>query len=157
MAVITRGNWSFKDPEFEDDRTGAHVSDGDTIEGGNFSQHTPGTEIMKGYKNLTIRGGNFVNVKRQPTWMVEGGNWHQVERCSHAHPKWVKHGLPACADDCVHRSVTKEWAEVPVDEFREAKAELSAQEVRVEEAPDSDGVREQVFKKLVYTYEDKGI
>lgn len=157
--TITRGNWSMRDAEKDADRpSGLVVCEGDTITGGNFSQHTPGTEIMKGIGKLTITGGNFVNVKRQPTWTVTGGNWHQVERCSHVHPEWVaRHGLPACADACEHRSAEREWVEVDVKDFREAKASLSAKDVKIEETPDADGVREQKFSKFVYTYEDKAV
>ena len=156
MATITHGNWSFQDPEFEDDRTGTHVSDGDTIEGGNFSQHTPGTEIMKGYASLTIQGGNWTNVKPQPGWTKRGG-YPQMERCSHVHPGWVTHGLTVCKDDCAHRRAVKEWTEVNVDEFREAKASMSANHVKIEEQPDADGVRDPRYLKRVYTYADKGI
>ena len=156
MAEIKSGNWSFKDPEVTDDRTGAHVSDGDTILGGNFSQHTPGTEIMKGYKTLTVRGGNFVNVTPQPGWKIEGGNWHQVSRCSHTHPEWVAKGLPECPADCQHRSTEMEWIEIPVEEFREAKKALAAKDILIAEAVDLDGVKTQKFKKRVFTYKDGG-
>ena len=135
---------------------GQLIENGDVILGGNFTQHTPGTEIMKGYQ-LTIRGGNFGNVKKQPGWKIEGGNWRQIERCSHVHPGWVKHGLPKCPDDCPHRSATKEWVEISVAEFRAARSSLDARDVEIDETPDSDGVRKQVFKKFVHTYDDKGI
>lgn len=84
-------NYSFKDPVKD-------FKDGDVIKSGNFSQLKPGTEIMKGL-TLTIEGGNFTNVKKQPEWTITGGNWTQVSRCSHLHPEW---GLPECATECSH-------------------------------------------------------
>jgi hypothetical protein len=94
MAKITRGNWRFTDP-------GDDIPDGSVIAGGNFSQHTPDTPIMVG-KTLTIQGGNFVNVRKDPHWTIEGANWTQKNRCSHRHPTWVQHGLAECAENCSH-------------------------------------------------------
>ena len=94
MAIIKRGNFSFSDP-------GDKVPDASTIEGGNFSQLEPDTAIMVG-KTLTINGGNFVNVRRDANWIIKGGNWCQVERCSHLHPEWVERGLSECAENCGH-------------------------------------------------------
>lgn len=87
-------NYSFKDPVKD-------FKDGDVIKSGNFSQLKPGTEIMKGL-TLTIEGGNFTNVKKQPEWTVKGGNFTQVSRCSHLHPEWVERGLSECATECAH-------------------------------------------------------
>ena len=94
MATIARGNFSFKEP-------GDKVPDGSTISGGNFSQLVPDTPILEG-KTLTINGGNFVNVRRDPNWTVNGGNWTQVKRCSHLHPERVERGLAECAENCEH-------------------------------------------------------
>ncbi len=91
-------NYSFQDPD---------IPDGLVIESGNFTQLFPRTEILKG-KQLTISGGNFTNVKKQPGWTVEGGNWTQVSRCSHLHPHLVKEGLPACPVECSHMTVKDE-------------------------------------------------
>lgn len=87
-------NYSFRDP-------GDDIKGGDVIEGGNFSQLIPGTEILK-WKTLTINGGNWTNVKQDPAWTVNGGNWTQVSRCSHLHPEWVAKGLDECETECEH-------------------------------------------------------
>ena len=68
--TVTRGNWSWREPE---------LKDGDVVTGGNFSQARPGTVICKDVKDLTILGGNFTNCVAQPTWIVKGGNWNQVD------------------------------------------------------------------------------
>jgi len=94
MAEITGGNWSFRDP-------GDDVPDGSTITGGNFSQLVPDTPILVG-KTLTIRGGNWCNVRKDPAWTIEGGNFVQVSRCSHVHPSWLAKGLLECAENCPH-------------------------------------------------------
>ncbi len=92
MAEIAKGNWSFRDP-------GDEIPDGSVIVGGNFRQLVPDTVILAG-KRLTIRGGNWINVKPDPNWTVEGGNWAQISCCSHLHPEWIKRGLPECPEDC---------------------------------------------------------
>lgn len=94
MATIERGNWSFQDP-------GEDVPDGSTISGGNFSQHTPDTAILVG-KTLVINGGNFVNVRQDANWTINGGNWTQISRCSHLRPELVARGLSECAENCSH-------------------------------------------------------
>lgn len=145
------GNYSFK-TKFD------HIKDGDVIEGGNYSQHTPDTEILKGIKDLTIRGGNFINVQKQPTWRIEGGNWAQIERCSHLHPELIEKGLKECAKDCKHRQGTeKQWVGVDEGEYRTEKNNISPgkPDVRVVKSDDSDGVTVQKFEKLVYVYCDK--
>jgi len=87
-------NYSFRDPKDE-------IPDGAVIDSGNFSQLVPGTEILKD-KKLTINGGNWTNVKKQPQWKISGGNWTQISRCSHLHPEWVSRGLPECSVECKH-------------------------------------------------------
>ena len=87
-------NYSYKDP-------GEAIPDGSTIEGGNFTQLEPGTEIMVG-KALTINGGNFTNVAVQPEWTINGGNWTQVSRCTNLHPELIGRGLTACPEACEH-------------------------------------------------------
>ena len=94
MATIERGNWSFRDP-------GDDISDGSTINGGNFSQTAPDTAIMAG-KMLTINGGNFTNVRKDTNWTINGGNWTQKLLCSHLHPEWIQFGLEECAENCSH-------------------------------------------------------
>lgn len=84
-------NYSFKDPK---DVSG-------TITSGNFTQLHPDTPIMVG-KKLTILGGNFTNVRKDPAWEVNGGLWMQVSRCSHLHPELVPLGLPVCPPQCEH-------------------------------------------------------
>ena len=87
-------NYSFMDP-------GDAIPDGSTIDSGNFTQLQPNTEILVG-KTLTINGGNWVNVKKQPEWTVNGGNWIQVDRCANLHPELVDQGLPTEAENCSH-------------------------------------------------------
>lgn len=94
MAIITSGNWSFRDP-------GNDIPDGSTINGGNFSQLAPGTMILAG-KTLTINGGNWTNVLIDANWTINGGNWSQTSRCSHLHPEWVAFGLSECVANCSH-------------------------------------------------------
>jgi len=142
MAVITSGNWSFKEPP---------LKDGDVVEMGNFSQFQPGTEICKDVKDLTIKGGLWINVKAQPTWRVEGGNWAQVPRCSHVHPDWVARGMAECPTDCEHY-FGDEWIDIPVEEYRTAKA-LSVQ-VNTIDNTDADGVITQKFQKFGPVYRD---
>jgi len=88
---IAKGNWSFRDP-------GDDVPNGSVITGGNFMQIEPDTPILVG-KTLTIRGGNWGNVRQDAAWTIEGGNWTQISRCSHLHPEW---DLPAEVDNCPH-------------------------------------------------------
>lgn len=85
-------NYSFQDPD---------LPDGSVIESGNFTQLIPETEIMVG-NQLIINGGNFVNVKQQPEWIINGGNWRNLAFCSHLHAHLVSHGLPPCAIECSH-------------------------------------------------------
>lgn len=87
-------NYSFTDPV-------EYFKNGDVINGGNFSQLVPNTEIMAGL-TLTINGGNFTNVKKQAGWTVTGGNWTQVSRCSHVNQSWVSKGLSECSVECSH-------------------------------------------------------
>lgn len=99
MSTIESGNWCFRDP-------GDDIPEGSVIVGGNFSQLAPDTPIMPD-KALTILGGNWVNVRRDPAWTVEGGNWTQVSRCSHLHPEWIDHGLSECIEECSHVIATE--------------------------------------------------
>lgn len=87
-------NYAWKEP-------GDAIPNGSVIDNGNFSQLSPGTEILVG-KTLTINGGNWVNVKQQPEWTVNGGNWSQKSFCSNLHPNMVALGLATCADNCAH-------------------------------------------------------
>lgn len=94
MAEITSSKWSFQDP-------GDAVPDDSIIAGGNFTQLIPDTPIMVG-KPLTIRGGNFTNVRRDPSWTIEGGNFAQVFFCANLRPDLVDKGLPAEPENCSH-------------------------------------------------------
>ena len=148
MATITSGNWSFKEPPF---------LDGDVVEGGNCSQLIPDTEICSAITDLTINGGNFVNCKPQPGWVINGGNWCQKSFCSHEHPELIAKGLPECAEDCVHRDgAVKQWVEIGEKEYREEKNSLSADKapVKVTDTKDADDVVAQKFEKQVYLYDD---
>lgn len=87
-------NYSFKDP-------GDAIESGATINSGNFTQLSPDTPIMVG-KTLTINGGNWTNVRRDPNWTVNGGNWAQISRCTHEHPNLIAQGLTECELDCEH-------------------------------------------------------
>ena len=94
-------NYAFEKPDLKDETV---------INSGNFSQIKPGTEIMVG-KKITINGGNFSNVKKQPEWKINGGNWTQIDFCSHLHPEFVGKGLPECGTECKHLD-TKDEIEV---------------------------------------------
>ena len=94
MATIERGNWSFSDP-------GDDISSGDIINGGNFSQLEPETEILVG-KTLTINGGNWTNVKAQQNWTINGGNWKQFDFCTHEMPFLIERGVTECVENCAH-------------------------------------------------------
>ena len=149
MSVIRQGNFCFREPPFEN---------GDVVEGGNYSQLQPDTEICAGVINLTINGGNFVNCKPQPSWVLNGGNWAQKEFCSHGHPEWEKWGMVQCKPDCAHRSAAKEWVQVEEEEFKrltDAALEPSTPPVRDTKTADSYGIETQVLEKEVYLYEDK--
>jgi hypothetical protein len=143
-------NFSFKDPPFKD---------GDVIEGGNYTQLVPHTLICEGVKNLTINGGNFVNCKPQPGWILNGGNWCQVEYCSHERPDLIIEGLDLCVENCKHRSAEKVERDVDEAEYRKKKLEAKDAELpitdgdlSVEKAADVDGVTVQVFKVSEYEY-----
>ena len=94
MATIERGNWSFRDP-------GDDISDGSTINGGNFSQAVPDTPIMVG-KSLIINGGNFTNVRKDANWTINKANFTQKSFCSHLHPELISFGLEECVEECLH-------------------------------------------------------
>lgn len=149
MSIIRQGNFCFREPPFEE---------GDVIKGCNCSQLVPNTAICAHILKLTIDGGNFVNCKPQPTWIVTGGNWAQKSMCSHEHAEWERWGMAQCAEDCSHRSAAKEWVEVDEEEFHELKhaaLEPSTPKHKIVEAEDSHGVKTQTFEKEVYVYEDK--
>ena len=95
MATLKGRNFSYIDPV-------GFVHDGDTISDGNFCQALPDTPILAKIKSLTILDGNFVNVRRQPTWTVKGGNWAQISWCSHLHPELMDFRLRSCIEDCEH-------------------------------------------------------
>ena len=149
MPDILHGSWSFTDP-------GDDVPDGSVIRGGNCEQLVPDTPILVG-KKLTIYGGKFVNVRKDPNWTILGGNWTQVPRCSHKHPEWIERGLQVCADDCGHRSKEKRWQVVDVEEFRKARRTLDVQDVEIDNEVDGDGVHKQTFRRRIYTYREVAI
>jgi len=88
-------NYTFKNPTVE------QVPVGSTINSGNFTQLEPDTPIMVG-RTLTINSGNFTNVRQDPNWIINGGNWTQVSRCSHVRPNLISRGLEECEEDCEH-------------------------------------------------------
>ena len=147
--IYARGNYSLKEPPFQD---------GDTITGGNCSQLLPGTEICKDIKNLTITGGNFTNCKRQISWTVTGGNWAQFERCSNINPELVELGFPECEADCNHRSPTKILREVTEDEVRERKRNNDLlTSLTSEIVTDKYGIETLKRTVLEYEYKEVGI
>ncbi|MBE3133995.1 MAG: hypothetical protein IMZ55_11015 [Acidobacteria bacterium] len=160
MTEIKEGNWSHRQPP---------LKDGDVILDGNFSQLVPGTILCPGVRDVIVKEGNFVNCDKTDClargWKIEspGGNWAQVERCSHVHPEWVERGLPVCAEDCEHRvSAVKGWQEVSEPEFRAVKADARVAKpgtptARIVEAVDIDGMKTQKLQVEKYRYEDKGI
>lgn len=97
MTKITRGNWSFSDPD-------AEIPVDSIINGGNFSQLQPDTPILVG-KALTINSGNWTNVRQDAAWIIQGGNWTQINMCAHLHPELE---LPAEVEDCPHVISTDE-------------------------------------------------
>lgn len=144
------GNWSFRE---------VPLKDGDIVEGGNFAQLQPDTEICASVKDLTIRGGNFMNCKPQPTWVITGGLWCQESLCSHGNPILVRRGLPVCKQNCEHRSAQK--IERPLDEqgYRKKRAEaldpqtpITLDDLSVEKHVDDDGVTVQKFKVREHVY-----
>ena len=150
MAIIKSGNFSFSEPP---------LKNGDVVEGGNFSQLVPHTEICKGVTKITINGGNFVNCKPQDDWIINGGNWCQKEYCTNELPELIERGLTPCAVDCKHRSDEKIERVVDEDEFRKKKVEAkNAQlpildnDLAIEKKVDADGVTSQTFKVSEYEY-----
>ena len=75
----------------------------------------PDTPILVG-KTLTISGGNWINVRKDPAWTISpgGSNWTQVSRCAHLHPEWVgDEMLPDDhPEDCSH---VVETTEIEID------------------------------------------
>jgi len=115
-VIIQDGQFSYRDPA-------GRVHDGDTIVTGNYCQAAPGTEILRDVKDLTILGGNWVNVRAQPSWAIKGGNWMQVERCTNLHPELIALGVKACAKDCQHAVAALPQTD-PVVLKAEAKAQI---------------------------------
>ena len=147
--IHTEGNFSFANPPF---------SAGDTVEGGNYTQLLPDTEICVGVEGVVVTGGNFVNCKPPASWTLNGGNWCQISFCSHVRPDLVKHGLPVDGEDCEHRkNPTKTWEEIDEDEYRELynSEEEDAPKVRIDEVKDDDKVTISTFRKEVFVYESK--
>ena len=137
-------NFSFREPPFQE-----HA----VVDGGNFMQIQPDTEICKTIVNLTITGGNFTNCKAQPTWNVTGGNWTQIKWCSHEHPRLIEKGLPECEVDCVHKSKDKVSTLVSEEEYRKAKEEGLT--VNINKYNDLDGVTIQEFEVEDWEYTSK--
>ena len=150
MAIIKSGNFSFKEPPFKD---------GDVVEGGNYTQLVPYTDICKDIKTLTVNGGNFINCKPQDGWIINGGNWCQVEFCSQDRPELIERGLTPCAADCGHKSKDKIEREVDEIEYRKKSAEandiksaITIEDLSIDKSVDADGVTVQVFKVSEYEY-----
>ena len=156
MAEIKEGNWSHQQPP---------LSDGDMILGGNFAQLLPATKLAPTVREVRVIGGNFVNCDKADClsrgWIIEGGNWAQVDWCTHHHPHLVERGLPACKADCKHRkSGTLVWVDINETELRAAKdaarkLDPTAPVVRiVESAADIDGLKTVLYQKQTYEYID---
>ena len=150
MAIIKSGNFSFKEPPFKN---------GDIVEGGNYSQLTPHTEICKNVTILTVNGGNFCNCKPQDGWILNGGNWCQIEFCTHDRPELIEKGLTPCVADCGHKSKDKIERDVDEPEYRKKAAEvqdikssITAEDLSIDKTVDTDGVTVQKFKVSEYEY-----
>jgi len=151
MTIWKHGNYAFKEPSFQD---------GDTVEDGNYCQLQPNTEICKNIKNIIINGGNFVNVKPQSAWTINGGNWVQKEFCTHQHPNFINRGLTPCAENCSHRQgENKQWVDIDEKEYiqikeEELKANTLVSSVKIEKTVDLNEITQQKFQKEIYIYED---
>lgn len=160
--VHKHGNFAFKEPPFKDN---------DVVEGGNYCQLRPGTEICKDVVNLTIHNGAFTNCKPQPSWVIKGGNWCQWDFCTHERPEFMTiekdpdtgeaTGLRRCPIDCRHRRfIEKQWQNITERQFRRFKRlEREGKpipEIRVvRPADDEDGVPpepEFQAKRLLYRH-----
>ena len=140
--IHTSGNYSYQEPPFKD---------GDTVRGGNMSQHTPGTAICKGVKNVVVEGGNWTNCAKPESWTVRGGNWCQISRCTHLMDTIPK-GMKLCADDCEHRSAGLQDVEITREEA--AKLKTVAKAYVESERVAKDGLGEKVFTERRYVYRD---
>jgi len=148
----TSGNFAFG-------KSVAHLTSGDTITGGNYTQVTPDTDVFAGIEDVTVTGGNFVNCHRPASWTCTGGNWCQIEFCSHERPELIAKGLTPCADDCAHRSAEKVERVVEETEYRKKLAEakdilmpISLDDLTIEKVVDKDGVTVQAFKVREHEY-----
>jgi len=144
------GNYSFKEPPFKD---------GDVVEGGNFTQLAPHTEICKAVTKLTVNGGNFVNCRPQDGWTLNGGNWCQIDFCTNERPELIERGLQPCATDCKHRSSEKIEREVDEEEYREKKIEvkdiklpITDDDLAIEKSVNADGITVQKFRVSEYEH-----
>ena len=136
------GNHACKEPPF---------TDGDIVLGGNYMQHTPGTEICKGVENVIVEGGNFVNCVPPDSWVIRGGNWVQISRCTHL-METVPRGMTLCAEDCEHRSATMQDVEITREEARKLKVSAAAfDEAAVK---DKDGLDDVRFTQRRYVFAD---
>ena len=159
MATLTHGNYSFSEPPFKDGDV-VQPAPGQAV---NCRQLYPDTEICKDVKTLTIYNGDFVNCKPQPTWIVLGGNWRQVDYCSHDNPGLVAKGLTPCAEDCSHRTGDPVWVDVSEEELREKQASIRdklkpdvKEELRITDTKDADGVQgDQKFEVLRHDYKSE--
>ena len=156
MSTIASCNYAFQDPP---------LHDGDIVHGGTFIQALPGTEIAKGVKVLTIEGGNWINVKPQPTWVIKGGNWAQKDFSPKKHAEWVKAGHlaadPKDLEDVKHRSKAKQWKEIQDHDYKkfvddgDAATMVAAGILRIgTKVKDESGLTEQRAEVLEYDYED---
>ena len=140
----------------------AHLKSGDTISGGNYAQLEPDTDVFAGIENVTVTDGKFVNCRRPSTWTCTGGNWCQVEFCSHDRPDLVEFGLKRCANDCVHRSAAKVERDVGEAEYRQKLAEakdpltvISLDDLTLVKSVDKEGITVQQFKVREFAYKSK--
>ena len=160
MATIKGRNYAFRQPRF---------NDGDVVESGMYMQLDPNTLVGVGVKNVTVRGGNWVNCAVPKDWIIEGGNFAQISFWHRQHPEFVKGklnprdytiGLDATLDanDTAHRvTATPEWQRCSEREYNRIKA-LDSRNVRrsiVDKA--TTGQAEIVFEKLDHRWADERV
>ncbi len=77
-------------------------SNGDTVEGHNFTQKYPHTDIGAGVTGLKFKNCNLVNCDIPADATVESCNTTQISRCG-----WLNDGYE-CAVNCEHLVSTEE-------------------------------------------------
>ena len=72
-------------------------SNGDTVEGHNFTQKYPHTDIGVGVTGLKFKDCNLVNCDIPADATVEGCNTTQISRCGHLNDNYT-----CTSDECEH-------------------------------------------------------